>query len=224
MLSIIVPALNEADNIVRTLNDLQPLRERGHEVLVVDGGSTDATPRLAEPLSDRVLTSGRGRALQMNAGAAASRGDVLWFVHADSQVSTAALMQLEQAVAAGALWGRFDVRLAGESWMLPMVAWMMNRRSCITGIATGDQGMFVRRTAFEAAGGFPDIPLMEDVALSRALKRLARPHCLPGPLITSARRWEAQGVWRTILLMWRLRLEFALGADPAVLHRRYYRR
>lgn len=224
MLSIVIPTLNESDNLAATLAPLQALRRRGCEVIVVDGGSEDGTLRIAAPLADQVLTGPRGRARQMNAGARTARSDVLWFLHADTAVPADALDQMQAALAGGAHWGRFDVRLSGSQRMLRVVEWMMNRRSCLTGIATGDQGMFVRREVFESVGGFPEIPLMEDVALSRLLKGRGRPACLPGPLVTSSRRWERHGIMRTILLMWRLRLAYFLGADPGKLHRRYYGR
>ena len=221
-LSIIVPVLDEASHIEAALRPLAPLRGHGAEVIVVDGGSRDATVRLAEPHADRVLESPRGRAVQMNAGARAARGDVLLFLHADTVLPPGA-----DALVAGVLqpggcvWGRFDVAIAGADPLLAVVAALMNARSRLTGVATGDQAIFVRREAFVAAGGYPEIPLMEDVALSKALKRLGRPACLAERVVTSGRRWERHGTLRTILLMWRLRLEYALGADPRRLARRY---
>ena len=222
LVSIIVPVLDEAGGIAACLEPLQPLRAALAEVVVVDGGSRDATRALASPLADRVIEAPRGRALQMNAGARASRGDVLLFLHADTCLPPGAL----DAVAAGldaraAEWGRFDVAIAGADPLLVAVALLMNVRSRLTGIATGDQAMFARREAFEAVGGFPEIPLMEDVALSKRLRRRSRPLCLRERVVTSARRWERNGTLRTIVLMWRLRLEYALGADPRRLARRY---
>ena len=221
--SVVVPALNEAEVIAGTLDALQPLRARGHEVVVVDGGSADATAERAAPLADRVLAGPRGRARQMNAGAAAARGGVLWFVHADTRVAPDALEQMTTAVAAGGRWGWFDVRLGGRRRvLLRLVERSMNLRSRLQGIGTGDQGLFVERELFDSVGGFPDQPLMEDLELCRRLRCSAgRPACLRGPLVTSSRRWERNGVLRTILLMWRLRAAYALGADPAVLHARY---
>lgn len=222
-LSVIVPALNEAAGIEATLRPLQGLRAAGHEVILVDGGSEDATQSVAAPLADRVLVSASGRARQMNAGAAQARGDVLLFLHADT-IAPGSLAELAlSALAARWRWGRFDVRIQGSHPLLRAVGWLMSRRSCLTGIATGDQGIFVRRTLYEAVGGYPDIPLMEDIALSRRLKRHGRPACVRVPLLTSGRRWEQHGVLRTILLMWRLRLAYALGADPARLARHYRR-
>lgn len=223
-LSIVIPALNEAAGIAATLEPLQPLRAQGHEVLVVDGGSADGTAELARPLCDALLTAPRGRAMQMNAGAAAARGDVLWFLHADTRADTAAFAALSAALADPAcVWGRFDVRLSGAHLLLRVVETLMNLRSRLTGIATGDQGLFVRRDAFVRVGGFPDIPLMEDIALSRRLKRLAAPVCLRARLVTSSRRWEEHGVLRTILLMWRLRFDYWRGVPAERLALRYRR-
>ncbi|HEU0188234.1 MAG TPA: TIGR04283 family arsenosugar biosynthesis glycosyltransferase [Gallionellaceae bacterium] len=214
-ISVIIPALNEAANISGVLQALAPLRSRGHEVIVVDGGSSDGTPALAAPLADRVLHAQKGRALQMNAGARAAKGDVLWFLHADTLPPPDADKLILAALAQGGrVWGHFDVRLSGAGALLRMVAFMMNRRSRLSGIATGDQGIFVLREVFERAGGFPEIPLMEDIALSRALKKYSRPAHAAQGLVTSSRRWEQRGVWRTILLMWRLRLAYFFGADP----------
>lgn len=221
-LSIILPVLNEAVGIAACLQSLQALRARGAALIVVDGGSRDGTPTRARPLADHVLTSPSGRARQMNAGAAVARGEVLWFLHADSAIPADADRLILDALADERLWGRFDVCLSGTARALRIIEWSMNRRSRLTGIATGDQGIFVRREAFERVGGYPDIPLMEDIALSKALKRLSRPVCLRQCLVTSSRRWERDGVWRTVFLMWRLRLAYWLGADPARLARRYY--
>lgn len=222
MLSIIVPALNEALSIVDHLAGLQPLRHRGAEVIFADGGSSDGTAELASSRVDAVVTAPRGRARQMNAGAARARGDVLLFLHADTRLPPAADALVQRVLAAGApAWGRFDVAIAGRHRLLPVVAWCMNRRSRLTGIATGDQALFVRRDVFEAVGGFPDIPLMEDVALSRRLKRAGRPLCLRQRVVTSGRRWESRGVLRVVVLMWRLRLAYFLGCDPARLAAAY---
>jgi rSAM/selenodomain-associated transferase 2 len=220
-LSIIVPALDESQAIAATLAALAPLRARGAELLVVDGGSRDGTREIAAPLCDRVLQAPRGRASQMNAGARASRGAIFLFVHADTRLPEGAFDAIERALANDRAWGRFDVAIEGRSPLLALVAWSMNLRSRVTGIATGDQAIFVRREAFERAGGFPDIALMEDIAFSKALKRVSRPACLRERVATSGRRWERDGVVATIALMWRLRLAYALGADPQHLARRY---
>jgi rSAM/selenodomain-associated transferase 2 len=220
-LSIIMPVLDEAPQIVERLNLLQALRAKGVELVVADGGSADGTPDMAEPLADRVITAQRGRAAQMNAGAAASRGRVLLFLHADTTLPDTALQAVLTAMGSGASWGRFDVRIDGRHPLLRVVEFMMNRRSRFTGIATGDQAIFVRRDVFEKVGGYADLLLMEDIALSATLKRVAPPACLHDAVITSARRWEQHGVLRTILLMWRLRAAFYFGADPERLALRY---
>ena len=221
-ISIIVPALDEAAGIERTLEPLQAGRARGIEVIVVDGGSRDATRALAAPLADRVLEAPRGRAAQMNAGAAASAGAILLFLHADTRLPKAGLEAVEGALAdPKRAWGRFDVRIDGHGAMLGVVAALMNARSRLTGIATGDQAIFVDRAAFATVGGYPDIALMEDLVLSRRLKRLSRPLCVSARALTSGRRWEKHGVVRTILTMWRLRLAFFFGAAPERLAARY---
>ncbi|MGH8682260.1 MAG: TIGR04283 family arsenosugar biosynthesis glycosyltransferase [Burkholderiales bacterium] len=221
-ISIIIPALNEAAGIGATLAALQPLRGRGHDVIVVDGGSEDGTPELARPLADRVIAAPRGRASQMNAGAAEARGDIVLFLHADTVLpADADRMVLEGLASTRLLWGRFDVAIGGRHPLLPVVAWLMNFRSRMTGAATGDQAIFAWREAFLRAGGFPPIALMEDVALARALGGLSQPLCLAERVTTSGRRWESRGVLRTIALMWWLRLRYLLGASPDRLAQRY---
>jgi len=221
--SVIVPALDEAAAIEAALAPLQRLRRDGHEIIVADGGSADATLARAAPLADRAFVAPRGRALQMNAGAAAASGEVLLFLHADSRLEADAVDAMLDAMAATrARWGRFDAAIEGRSRALPLVAAAMNLRSRITGIATGDQGIFVERALFGEAGGYPDQPLMEDVELSARLKRRAgAPLCLRTRIVTSGRRWDRQGALRTIVAMWRLRLAYRLGAEAATLARRY---
>ena len=220
--SIILPVLDEAPTLAASLQALSGAREAGAEVIVVDGGSRDATRRVAAAHADVVIDAPRGRATQMNAGARASRGAILLFLHADTQLPEGALKAVGEALAApGRDWGRFDVAIAGADPLFALVALLMNARSRLSGIATGDQAIFVRREIFERVGGFPEIPLMEDVALCRSLKRLSRPACLRSRVLTSGRRWERQGTLRTILIMWRLRLAYALGADPHRLARLY---
>jgi rSAM/selenodomain-associated transferase 2 len=221
-ISIVIPVLNEADGIAAALAALAPLRARGHEVIVVDGGSRDDTAALSRGAADRVASAPRGRANQMNAGAALARGEVLLFLHADTRLPENADARILQCLAAsGRAWGRFDVRIEGKSRLLPVIAFFMNLRSRSTGIATGDQAIFVRREVFERAGRFPPLDLMEDIALSSSLKRISRPLCLADKAVTSGRRWERRGVLRTVLLMWRLRLKFFFGAAPASLARLY---
>jgi rSAM/selenodomain-associated transferase 2 len=221
-ISVIVPTLNEAADIETALARLQPLRLRGHEVIVADGGSDDGTAGLAQPWADRVIESVRGRARQMNAGVPAASGDVLLFLHADTRLPDDAdrliCRGLEETNRG---WGRFDIRIEGQHPVLGIVAWFMNHRSRLTSVCTGDQAIFVRRELFLRMGGYPPIDLMEDIALSKLLRRHSRPLRIATPVATSARRWEAGGVWRTVVLMWWLRLRFFLGASPARLQRVY---
>ena len=219
-LTIVVPVLDEAAIIVGALQALAPLRARGAEIIVVDGGSGDGTPDLARPLADRVIATPGGRGAPLNAGAAAGNGEALLFLHADTRLPDHADRLIAGALECRA-WGRFDLRIAGRHPLLAVVARMINWRSRLTGIATGDQAMFVARAAFAAVGGFPDLPLMEDIAMSQRLKRLCRPFCIATPVVTSGRRWDHHGVVRTIVLMWRLRLAYYCGAEPARLARRY---
>ncbi|MGA2893438.1 MAG: TIGR04283 family arsenosugar biosynthesis glycosyltransferase [Xanthobacteraceae bacterium] len=221
-LTIVVPVLDEAAIIVGALQALAPLRARGAELIVVDGGSSDGTPQLALPFSDRVIAAPRGRGAPMNAGAALGRGEALLFLHADTALPDNADRMIDQALALRA-WGRFDVRIAGRHPLLAVVARMINWRSRATGIATGDQAIFVSREAFAQVGGFPALPLMEDIAISQRLKRLCRPFCISTPVVTSGRRWEQHGVLHTIVLMWRLRLAYYCGVEPARLALRYNR-
>ena len=225
ILSIVMPVFDEAAEIEAALQALASYRQRGVEVIVVDGGSSDSSAERARVLADRVIAAPRGRSLQMNAGAAAAQGDVLLFLHADTQLpENADGLVLDGLARSGSAihrtWGRFNVRFDGGG-LLRVVAATMNLRSRLTGIATGDQALFVARAAFERVGGFPAIALMEDVALSARLKRVSRPLCLSARVTTSARRWRKHGTLRTVLLMWRLRLRFFLGADPAKLARAY---
>jgi rSAM/selenodomain-associated transferase 2 len=219
-LTIVIPVLDEAAIIAGTLAALAPLRARGAEVIVVDGGSGDGTPLLAAPLADHVIAASRGRGAPMNAAAALGSGDALLFLHADTALPDDAERLIDVALSQRA-WGRFDLRIAGRHPLLAIVARMINWRSRLTGVATGDQAIFIRREAFLAVGGFPDLPLMEDIAISRRLKRVCRPFCISVPVITSGRRWEHYGVGTTILLMWQLRLAYYLGIEPACLALRY---
>lgn len=215
-LSIVVPALDEATGIGAVLENLQAMRARGVELIVVDGGSRDATVAIAEPLADTMICTPRGRAQQMNAGAAAASGEILLFLHADTLLpADADRLVCAGLDSGGKIWGRFDVRIDGRTRMLRVVATLMNLRSRLTGIASGDQALFVTRAAFDAVGGFPEQPLMEDIEISRRLLALSPPLCLAEPVFTSGRRWETRGVWRTIWLMWRLRWLYARGASPA---------
>ncbi len=210
-LCVVMPALNEANAIEATLQALAPLRQRGARVVVVDGGSQDDTRALAQAHADAVIEGPRGRAWQMNAGAALGWGQVLLFLHADTSLPEHADAHVLQALSQGHVWGRFDVRIAGRAWMLAVVAQLMNWRSRWTGIATGDQAIFVRRETFVQVGGFAPQPLMEDIDLSQRLRAVGPPACLRQRVLTSGRRWEQRGVWRTIALMWRLRWRYWRG-------------
>lgn len=222
-LSIIIPCLNEAAHIGATLAVLQHLRGSGAELILVDGGSDDQTLEIARAGVDTVVHSAAGRAVQMNAGADRANGQLYWFLHADTVPDVDALERIhELANTRALLWGRFRVRFTHPSMLFKCIAFMMNRRSCLTAIATGDQGIFVSRDLFTQIGGYKDIPLMEDVAISKSLRSLQRPLCCKEMLSTSSRRWEQAGILRTILLMWYLRIAYALGADPKQLARRYY--
>jgi rSAM/selenodomain-associated transferase 2 len=221
--SVIIPTLNERAHVSATLAPLQGMRRSGHEVILVDGGSDDGTAELASSQVDRVVQSARGRALQSNAGAREARGDVLLFLHADTVIPPETMTAfLDEFPSSPHVWGRFDVRLSGNHFMFRVLENLMNIRSRLSGIATGDHAIFVRRESFEKIGGYPEIPLMEDIAISRRLKREGRPFRPSRPVVTSSRRWEEKGILKTILLMWRLRLAYALGADPRDLARSYY--
>ena len=221
-LSVVMPALNESAGILTALQALAPLLARGAQLLVADGGSQDDTVALARTGGAQVIDAPRGRALQMNAGAQQASGDILLFLHADTRLPLDADRLMAQAIANGPqVWGRFDVRIEGQHRMLRVIAAFMNRRSRWTGIATGDQALFMTRAAFDAVGGFPAQPLMEDIEISKRLLKLSRPACLRARVVTSGRRWETRGVWRTVLLMWRLRLAYWRGATPERLAERY---
>lgn len=217
-----MPVLNEAGELPRLLQGLAPIVEQGAEVIVVDGGSSDDSAAIAHRFGCTVVRSPRGRARQMNAGAERARGDAILFLHADTRLPGDAVTLVAGALQGGRhVWGRFDVRIGGARASLRVVGWMMNWRSRLTGIATGDQGIFITRAAFAEVGGFPDQPLMEDVELSKRLRRISPPACIAERVTTSARRWEARGVWRTILLMWRLRFDYWRGVPASVLAEAY---
>ena len=220
LISIIIPVLNEENSIKELLQQLQTYRKQGHEVIVVDGGSTDKTISISELLSDKVITSEPGRATQMNNGASQAKFDGLWFLHADTLVPENVIECIQQALMAQQ-WGRFNIKLSGSNMLFRIIERMMNFRSCITGIATGDQGIFVKRKIFESVSGYSNIPLMEDVNLSKKLKKLSKPVCLKKQLITSSRRWEKNGILSTIILMWYLRFLYWLGVSTDKLASQY---
>lgn len=224
MISVVIPVLNDLPALEALLPQLQALRDGGGQVIVVDGGSKDGTTAFlaGSRLLDLAETSLPGRAIQMNKGAELASGSLLWFLHADSQISAIHIERLQKLDASTPVWGRFNVQLSGTKWAFRMIEWFINTRSCLTGISTGDQGQFVQRDLFEQVGGFPAIPLMEDVAISKMLKAHAKPLCFPQRIITSSRRWEKKGIAKTVLLMWRLRFDFWRGVAPETLHKRYY--
>lgn len=220
-LSIIIPVLNEAEVIESCLQDLQCLRDKGHEVIVADGGSIDATVELARPLADKIVKCPKGRAIQMNTGARVAKGDIFIFLHVDTQFLCDVGELFGNESGDDAVWGRFDVKLSGRHPLFRLIEFFMNLRSRLTGIATGDQAMFVARDLFTKAGAFPAIPLMEDVELSKILKRHCSPLCINEKVLTSSRRWEERGIVKTIILMLVFRLRYALGINPAELARKY---
>ncbi|WP_027854968.1 TIGR04283 family arsenosugar biosynthesis glycosyltransferase [Marinobacterium litorale] len=221
-LSIIVPILNEAEALPGLLDQCSRLQNQGCEVVLVDGGSDDGSVALVHARGFKVVAAPRGRARQMNAGATQSTGELLLFLHADTRLSDQCLEQLKHHLnLTPVVWGRFNVRISGRSVMLPIIARLMNLRSRLSGIATGDQAIFISRVAFDQVGGFPDQPLMEDIEISSRLRKLAPPTCLPGPVFTSGRRWDRNGAWKTIFLMWQLRWAYWRGTTAETLARRY---
>lgn len=222
-ISVIIPVLNEECVLREKVAQFQALREAGHEIIVVDGDSEDSSMIFAREFADHVLSTDRGRAKQMNAGVQVANNDLLLFLHIDTEISMSALEALARLTGSNKnIWGRFDVRISGSHFMFRVIETMMNWRSRITGIATGDQAIFVSKALFDRVNGFTEIPLMEDIEISTRLKKISKPVCMSDMVTTSSRRWEKDGIYRTIWLMWRLRLAFWFGKDPAVLVQRYY--
>ncbi|OUS17709.1 hypothetical protein A9Q88_02865 [Gammaproteobacteria bacterium 50_400_T64] len=221
-LSIVIPVLNEAEEIYPCLRRLQALRKRGVQVIVVDGGSDDDTIAVATPLADQVISSEKGRARQMNAGAALADRDWVLFLHADTRLPVNLPDIMVVWGFTPSVWGFFAIKVRDAAPLLRVVQWFMNRRSFSTSISTGDQCQFVKRKVFEQIGGFADIPLMEDIEMSKRLKRQSRPLYVSARVETSGRKWQRDGIWPTILLMWRLRLAYFFGTSPQALEQRYY--
>lgn len=218
--SIIIPVINEESSIKELLQQLQRYRKQGHEVIVVDGGSRDKTVSISNSLADKVISSEAGRASQMNSGAAYAHYDILWFLHADTLISDNSVEQIQQSLNIND-WGRFNIKLSGSNILFRLIEKMMNVRSCLTGIATGDQGIFVKKDIFTAVNGYPNIPLMEDIEISKKLKSISRPICIKEKLTTSSRRWEEKGILSTVLLMWKFRLLYWLGVSADKLAAQY---
>lgn len=219
--SVIIPLLNELQQLPALLPQIQKMRADNHEIIIVDGGSQDESVDVIEQAGYRVTACTPGRAKQMNAGAQIATGDVLVFLHADTILPVDAMAQMMRACRKKS-WGRFNVAFSDKAWIFSIIAATMNFRSCVTGIATGDQCIFVSTQTFKMVKGFSDIPLMEDVALCKKLKRISSPCCIKSYVTTSARRWQTQGIGKTIGLMWYLRLAYFLGVSPEKLHRMYY--
>ncbi len=220
-ISIIIPVLNEEQNLSRLGDYLRDVRQQGHEVIIVDGGSRDNTLSVAYQLTDKVIVSHPGRAVQMNSGAEIASGEVLLFLHADTFLPDDALAVISALSLEKNIWGRFDVCLSGNRFVFRLIEALMNLRSCVTSIATGDQAIFIEKNLFQRVAGFPEIALMEDIAISRRLKKIVKPLCLKQKVITSSRRWENNGVVATVLLMWKLRLYYFFGVSPEKLKRLY---
>ena len=220
-ISIIIPVLNEEKNLSVLLNRLQTFDDVDHEVVVVDGGSFDNSLFIAQENSATVIVSKPGRAVQMNSGSAVATGDVFLFLHADTLLPELALSAISSSCLTDNCWGRFDVRLSSDKLVYRLIESLINLRSRLTSVATGDQAIFIRRDLFVSLGGFPEIVLMEDVAFSKILKKHSAPVCLKRKVITSSRRWETKGVIATVLLMWKLRLYYFLGVAPEELKNMY---
>ncbi len=233
-ISIIIPILNEADNLPRLFENIASLNPKPQQVILVDGGSNDNSVAITQDyvknlrvdssssIDWQITESIADRALQMNTGAMLATSNILLFLHADTQLPTQAIFEVIAAIET-AQWGRFDVKLDSRQPMLRLVSTMINGRSRLTGIATGDQAIFIKRALFEQLGGYPNQALMEDVELCKKLKGIAKPACLNSKVVTSARRWQQHGTWRTIILMWQLRFDYWRGISADNIRQRYYK-
>jgi len=220
LISIVIPVLNEEKKLPDLLSHLQQFRKQGHELIVVDGGSHDNSLMLAQEYADSVIVSIAGRAVQMNSGASVAKGDVFLFLHSDTVLPDNALELISNHFKKP-FWGRFDVRLSSDKFIFRIIERFINLRSRLTSINTGDQAIFIDSQLFHSMGGFPEIALMEDIAISKKLKNIVSPICLKQKVITSSRRWESRGIVATVLLMWKLRLYYFFGVSPDKLNRLY---
>lgn len=222
LLSIIIPVLNEAAAITEQLPRWQQLQQAGCEVIVADGGSDDNSSSLLELHVDQLVSSAKGRAKQMNTAAKQASAAWLLFLHVDTELTVSIDEVIQQLAVSDAAWGFFRLRLSGQQWPFRVIERAINCRSRLTSVATGDQCLFVRADVFRCLAGYADIPLMEDVELSKRLRRLSRPLIINIPVVTSSRRWQQHGIIKTVLLMWRLRLAYFLGVSPQRLQQSYY--
>ena len=225
--SIIIPVLNEVKHIEKCITDLQLLQDSEHEVIFVDGGSVDDTVKLISQHSwCSIVTSVKGRANQMNTGAGHANGEVLLFLHVDTILPFDAIELIIKSFnlsnkSQSKKWGRFDVRLSGTQRIFRIIEVMMNWRSRLTSVATGDQAIFINRELFEQVGAYPELALMEDIAMSKKLRQITKPVCLKQTVKTSSRRWEEKGILKTVLLMWQLRFLYFIGVSAEQLVKRY---
>lgn len=222
-ISFIIPVLNENLFFTKQQLYLQALLSQGHEIIIVDGGSKDDAHLAAEKIGCKCIQTKASRGFQLHSGANASSHNILVFLHADTILPLNAINLIDESLnQAPAYWGRFDVAFTNKKLIFKVIAWFMNKRSCLTSIVTGDQTLFIKRNVYFDNGGFADLPLMEDIEFSKRLKHHSKPICINETVLTSSRKWEQHGIFRTIVLMWRLRLQFFLGVPAEQLARSYY--
>lgn len=218
-ISVVIPILNEARILEKTLDQLQS--ELGdHELIIVDGGSTDSSVRIAEKYG-KVVLSACGRAKQLNTGAAAATGDILIFLHADIWLEPGAFAAVATALASGYVGGGFRQKIDGKRVLYRLIEIAGNIRGRYLNVFYGDSGIFLARTDFEKIGGFPDVPILEEMEFSKRLRQLGKPTLLTPCIHISARRWEASGIVRTTLNNWLITALYFLGASPEKLARLY---